>query len=79
MTYSHHFGAKKNTFNSSINRSLLGAITLMNCGMNGPKNQLAFGIEIKKERITSPNSVHSQYNFCPLDVHMPSQSIFVMT
>ena len=34
MTHSHHFGVKQIMFNWSINRSLLGAITLMNCGMN---------------------------------------------
>ena len=34
MTYTHHFGAKKFTFNSSINRSLYRAISLINYGMN---------------------------------------------
>ena len=34
MTYSHHFGAKLITFNSSIGRSFCEAIALMNCGMN---------------------------------------------
>ena len=41
MACSHNFGAKQITFNSSINRSLLVAITLMNCGMS-----LTLGIEI---------------------------------
>ena len=43
MTYSHNFGAKYLTFNSSIKRLFLVAITLMNCR----KNQLTLGIEIK--------------------------------
>ena len=109
------------------------SFTLINCGMNWPKNQLTFGIhtkkrknkkginrivsqvplqsrhydyfftfkdKIKKHSIFSSNwsrgrrfypfvrphifksqqcIVHARFNFSQLDVHMPSQSIFVMT
>ena len=46
--YTHHFGVKLFTFNSSINRSLYGAISLINYEMNWPKNQLTFEIETLK-------------------------------
>ena len=51
MTYTHHFGANLFTFNSSINRSLYGAISLINYGMNWPKNQLTFEIERLKKKV----------------------------
>ena len=41
-----------------------------------PRSQV---LPFRKSSYLSPNSVHARFNFRRLDMHMPSQSIFVMT
>ena len=56
------------TFNSSINRSLFGAITLMNCVMNLPNNQMTLGIEIKKKKIIKGKKLLLLMYHCSIDI-----------